>query len=105
MGEVNLNKIMLHSMPTGWIKQTYLQGFDFDLPFKQEYFNRDGLSRKNTGEPASSSNNPKKGCCSGNYKTINAENRRGKLTNKWCMIHGAGNFSEECKVFSYFIRI
>ena len=124
---------MLHSMPTGWIKQAHLQGFDFDPPFnnsvnmfkqiviteyiykglvltykkptKQEDFNRDGLSRKNTGEPASSSNNPTKGCCSGKHKKNNEDNQRGKLRDKWCMTHGTGNSSEECNVFSYYIRI
>ena len=34
MGEAEINKIIIYSMPNIWIKQDYLQGFEFSPPFK-----------------------------------------------------------------------
>ena len=35
MIESYLNNIMIHSMTNGWNKQSYLQVFEFELPFKK----------------------------------------------------------------------
>ena len=35
MGEAKLNEIILYSMPNIWIKQAYLQGFNFPITHKK----------------------------------------------------------------------
>ena len=38
IGMTELNRILLNSMPNSWIKQAYVQGFDFDyITFKKSF--------------------------------------------------------------------
>ena len=111
--------IILYSMPNSWSKHAYAQGFDCEfIYFKKavniferteiaESFyegvigtsykkstradaNRDGQSRKNRGESASSWTRPKKG------------ESAGKSRKHTCLIHGPGYSSEERKVLGDF---
>ena len=96
MVEAYINKILTQIMPNGQIKQVRIQGFEYDIPFKnsikifekieidktiykrvvvpsntktdQGYSNYYGISRRHRGETYFHTNNPLKGGCAGKQK-------------------------------------
>ena len=132
MVESELNEILFYIMLNGCSKQAYLRDLVFKFParrqstclnvwkpksqFTQGQYktslkptewadaNYAGLSRENIVKDASYNDNPYKQGYAGKSKTRNADKSNGNLTEKNCMIHGAGHSSEECKVLSDFGR-
>ena len=125
-----LNEIILHAVLNAWTKQSYLQGWDFELKTyketcamfeqmevsKQFYkgvtpsktttrieSNRDGhISKRKGGEDASPTN-PKKGC-TGKRETKNAGHPSDAPTRAKLkfLMHGLRHNSEECKVLNIY---
>ena len=126
----DLNEIILHAVPNGWAKKSYLQGWYFEqktyretcamfecmevtekvykevtlskIPTRADA-NLDGHVRKRKGGEAASPINPKK-VRAGKRKTNNVGNPSDAPTGakKPCLLHGPGQSSEECKLFKVY---
>ena len=127
-----INKILLCVVPNVWAKQSYLQGWYFEVKIYKETCavfermeiaeqvykgvtpsktptraeaNRGGHTRKLKGGEATSPTNPEKGC-TGKRKTKNAGNLSDAPTrDKMTRLrHGPIHTSEECKVLKIYSK-
>ena len=132
MTHEELNEIILHAVPNAWVKQSYLQGWYFEMktyketcamldwmeideqvckvvtPYKtptRADAKRGGDVSKYKGGESASPTNPKKGRAS-KRKTKNAGRPSDAPTGakKTCMLNGPGHSSEECKVLNIYSK-